>query len=565
MDCTSCGSANPEGKKFCGACGAELPVRCAACGAENPFNNRFCGDCGTVLTFARVSAPDPISRPAAQRVVSPSAERRQLTVMFCDLVGSTALASRIDPEEMRQVLRAFQNAVTGEIARLEGHVAKLMGDGVLAYFGWPRAHEDEAERAVRSGLAIGAAVARLRTPAAAPLSCRVGIATGLVVVGDLVGEGSAQEEAVVGETPNLAARLQELADPGSVIVSDATRRLLGELFVLTALRPQLVKGFAEPIRAYRVESEAAAEGRFEAHHGAVWAPLVGRAQELALLLGRWEQARLGEGQVVLLSGEPGIGKSRLVQALREATRGERRVSLRYHGSPYHANDALWPIAQQLVRAAEIGRDDPIETKLDKLEELLARAVPKPEDLAPLLANLLELNSERYPTQELTPQQQKVRVFQALLAQLEGLARQTPVLIVGEDVHWCDPTTMELFEAIVERLQRWPALLVVTLRPELLPPWTRFPHVTLLMLNRLGRSDTTALIDNIAGGRSLPASVLDAILTRTEGVPLFAEELTKAILESGLLRETADGLELAGALAQPAIPNTLQELAHGPPR
>ena len=570
MECPSCGSENPERKRFCGDCGAPLALRCSACGAENPPAKRYCGDCGAALIIClpaspQVPAAQGTSRPANRRgeplalpARSRSAERRQVTVMFCDLAGSTALASRLDPEEMREVLTAFQNAVTGEIARLEGHVAKLMGDGVLAYFGWPRAHEDEPERAVRSGLAIVEAVARLRTPMGVPLACRVGIATGLVVIGDLVGEGSAQEEAVVGDTPNLAARLQGLAEPGKVIVAETTRRLLGEVFELTELDPQSVKGFAAPIRAYLVEGETAVEGRFDAHH-AVSVPLVGRAQELALLLGRWQLARAGEGQVVLLSGEPGIGKSRLVQALREATRGERRVSLRYHGSSYHANDALWPVMQQLVRAAGLGPEDSTEARLDKVEALLARAVADPRVPAPYLARLLGLEAGgRYPVQDFTPQQQKMRTFQALIAQLEGLARQEPVLVVAEDLHWFDPTTMELFEAVVEQLQRWPVLFLGTFRPELPPPWTRFPHVTLLTLNRLGRGDTTRLIDGIARGRSLPTPVVDAILTRTEGIPLFTEELTKTILESDLLRATDHGFELAGPWRQPAIPNTLQD-------
>jgi class 3 adenylate cyclase/predicted ATPase len=479
--------------------------------------------------------------------------------MFCDLVGSTELACHLDPEEMGEVLRTYQNAVAREVARLDGHVGKLMGDGVLAYFGWPKVHEDEAERAVRAGLAITATVARLGMPGGRPLACRVGIATGLVVVGDLVGEGSAQEEAVVGDTPNLAARLQLIAEPGSVVVAETTRRLLGGLFQSTSLGPQAIKGFANPIRAFRIEGETTVEGRFEAFRDARSAPLVGRAQELALLLERWRQALAGEGQVVLLSGEPGIGKSRLIEALRDATRSEWRTSLRYHGSPHHANDALWPVVQHLVRAAGLAREDSLETKLDKLEALIAQSVGDPSELAPHLASLLDLDPRaRYSARDLTPQQRKAQTFQSLFAQLDGLARQGPVLILAEDVHWFDPTTIELFEAVVERTRQLPALLVVTFRPQRPPPWTGYPHATLLTLNRLSRADTTSLIHRIAGGRILPEAVLDAILERTEGIPIFAEELTKSIIESGLLREEQSGFELVNPLPEIAIPNTLHD-------
>src|SRR4051812_26075679 len=353
--------------------------------------------------------------------------------MFVDLVGSTALSGRLDPEEMREVLRAYQNTVTGEIARVDGHVAKLMGDGVLAYFGWPRAHEDDAERAVRAGLAIAAAVARLADPAGGPLAARVGIATGLVVVGDLVGEGAAQEEAVVGETPNLAARLQEVAESGAVVMEDGTRRLLGEVFDLHPLGPVPLKGFAGPMAAFRVVGERPSDSRFEARRPGLPAPMVGRDQELALVLERWRQARDGEGQAVLLVGEAGIGKSRLVRAVLDAVAGEEHTALRYQCSPHHTGPALWPVIRQLTFAADLGPADDDAARLDKLEALLRQGVEDAGGAAPLVAALLGIDAgDRHPATDLTPQQRRHRTLAALAAQLLGLARRRPVLMVLED-------------------------------------------------------------------------------------------------------------------------------------
>jgi predicted ATPase/class 3 adenylate cyclase len=495
---------------------------------------------------------------AAPAAAEPSceAERRQLTVMFVDLVGSTALAERLDPEDMREVIRGYQNTVVGEIGRFEGHVAKFMGDGVLAYFGYPRAHEDEAERAVRAGLAIASAVARLET-ADAPLGCRVGIATGLVVVGDLIGAGAAQEQAVVGETPNLAARLQALAEPGDVVIAARTRRLLGELFEIDPLSPAAVKGFSKPVQAFRVGAERPAEGRFEARHPDLVAPLVGRDQELALILDRWALARAGEGQVVLLGGEPGIGKSRIVLALRERLRAEPRISLRYQCSPYHANVPLWPVIGHLERAAGFSREDAPEVRVEKLLALLRRASAEADATLPLICDLFGL-----PTggalEGLTPQAKKARTHEALIGQIEGLAAQSPLLLVLEDAHWLDPTTQELFEQLVQRLNRMRALLVATYRPEWWPPWYGYSHVTSLGLSRLARHQVTAIIDRVSAGVALPDEVLEQIVERTDGVPLFVEELTKTVLESGLLRRGADRYEIAGPLPPLAVPASLHD-------
>jgi class 3 adenylate cyclase/predicted ATPase len=518
--------------------------------------------------IAGMCAAPPPAAPAAtvEADVAPAAhgsaraERRQLTVMFVDLVGSTALSARLDPEETREVIRAYQNAVAGEVARLEGHVAKFMGDGVLAYFGWPTAHEDEAERAVRAGLAVVRAVAGLTAPGAEPLRARVGIATGLVVVGDPVGEGAAREEAVVGGTPNLAARLQGLAEPGTVVVAEATQRLLGQLFEFAALGACELKGFAEPVRAWRVLGPGRAESRFEARHAGGPLPLVGREQELGLLLDRWRQARGDEGQVVLLCGEPGIGKSRIVLALHERLGPEPRTGLRYHGSPYHANSALWPVIDQIERAAGLAPDDPPEAKLTKLERLLGRAVGDVSAATPLVAELLSVPSAgRYPPLDLTPQQRKAGTFRVLLEQFEGLAGQKPALMVLEDAQWFDATSLELFGLVVERIQRLPVLLVATFRPEFRPPWTGHAHVTLLTLTRLGRGAAAEVVAQVTGGRALPDGVLAQIVAKADGIPLFVEELTKAVLESGLLYDVGGRYELAVDPLPPlAIPATLHD-------
>jgi class 3 adenylate cyclase len=460
--------------------------------------------------------------------------------MFVDLVGSTALSGRLDPEEMRDVLRAYQNSVTGEISRMEGFTAKLMGDGVLAYFGWPRTHEDEAERAVRAGLAVVAAVARLPAPASEALSARVGIATGLVVVGDLVGEGAAQEQAVVGDTPNLAARLQGVAGPGTVVISDATRRLLGDMFVLRPVGAQTFKGIREPTPAFMVLAERALESRFAARHAGVVTPIVGRDQELALLLERWRQAKSGEGQMVLLTGEAGIGKSRIAEALVESVACEPHFLLRYQCSPYHADSALYPAIQQLTHAAGFAAGDSDDRRMDQLETLLARATDDICEAAPLVAVLTGLDGTvRYGALTLTPQQRRSRTLAVLVDQLTGLAKRRPVLWMIEDAHWIDPTTLELVELALDGIQGARVLVVITARPTFVASFGSHPVVTRLALNRLTRGAMQAIMAHITHGKSLPSPLLDEIAARTDGVPLFVEEMTKAVIESGLLRESDD--------------------------
>ncbi len=482
--------------------------------------------------------------------------------MFCDLVGSTALAQRLDPEDMREIIGAYQKRVAKVVARYDGFVAKYMGDGVLVYFGYPQAHEDDAERAARAGLKLAETIHRIRLQAdVEPLQVRIGIATGVVVVGDLIGSGEAQERGVVGETPNLAARLQALAEPNAVVVAASTYRLVGGLFEYEDLGALEVKGYAEPVRVWRVCGRSAAESRYEALHPATAVtPLVGREEEVELLLRRWRQVTSGDGQVVLFSGEPGIGKSRLIAALQERIEGEPHTRLRYFCSPYHQDSALHPILEQLERAAGFRRDDAPEVRLEKLETLLSQTSPLDQDVA-LLAELLSLPvTDRSSPQDFTPQRKKEKTFEVLLRQLKALVQWQPVLMIFEDVHWIDPTSHELLDLIIERVRRLPVLLLATFRPEFPLPWTGQPHVTTVTLNRLDRRDGAALVKRIAGSKSaLPGDIVDEIVERTDGVPLFVEELTKAVLEANTHDHDAIGPLAAAPLPALAIPATLHAL------
>ena len=481
---------------------------------------------------------DPTVRTdAASSQISAEAERRQLTVLFCDLSESTKLSAKLDPEDLGDLIRAYQICCSDIVKRWGGHLAKYMGDGVLVYFGWPQAHEDDAERATRAGLELVTAVSQLATNEGEPLSARVGIATGLVMVGDLAGEGAAQEEAVVGETPNLAARLQGLAKPSQVIISATTRLLLGELFHLRELGARQLKGFNEPIPAWQALGAGSVEGRFDARHPRNLSSLFGREEELRLLASRWQLAANGEGRIVLLSGEPGIGKSHLLRSLTETI--ERKFwRLSYHCSAYYSNSPLHPVLRHLERAAGFGSADTSETKLDKLEILVAQATDRVMDTSALLATALRIpHNQRYPKSKFTPQEQKYKTFEVLMEQIKGLAYQRPVLMVLEDAHWIDPTTEELFGFLIEQIQHLPVLLVVTFRPHYRPIWGASALVTQLSLGRLARAQVKELITELTSDNDLPPDVFDEIIAKTDGVPLFVEELTKAVIEAGHGRTT----------------------------
>ena len=497
------------------------------------------------------------SADAATTSTAPSAspedraERRQVTVMFSDLVGSTALSARLDPEDLREVISGYQKCVAETVQRFGGFVAKFMGDGVLVYLGYPQAHEDDAERAVRAGLELVAAVGALNTHA--PLQTRVGIATGLVVVGDLIGSGASQEQAIVGETPNLAARLQGVAEPNTVVIAESTRKLLGNLFELEELGAQDLKGIAGPVRACVALRPSSVESRFEALHTGGLTELVGREEELELLLRRWSKAKSGEGQVVLLCGEPGIGKSRLTAALLERLAAEPHTRLRYFCSPQHTDSALYSIISQMERAAGYAHDDTAQAKLDKLDALLAQSFT-PRREGALFAEMLSLpNDGRYPTLNLAPQERRQGTLEALTAQVEALSQSSPVLMIFEDVHWIDPTSIEALGRTVDRLKTLGVLLIVTYRPEFEPPWIGRPHVTALTLNRLGEREIAAMIDGITGNKALPASIRQDIVERTDGIALFVEEMTKAVLEA-----EGEGEARQAAAAIPSPPLRFQQ-------
>ena len=471
--------------------------------------------------------------------------------MFCDLVGSTSLASRIDPEDLRAVIAAYHRTVDMTIGRFGGLVAKYMGDGVLIYFGYPEAHEDDAERAVRAGLALLEAISRL--PGPVPLQVHIGIATGLVVVGDLIGAGAAQERGVVGETPNLAARLEGLAKPGTLVIADSTRSQIGALFDLEDLGALVLAGFVEPQRCWRVIGDSGAASRFEALRSDT-TPFIGREEELELVLRRWQQAKAGEGRVVLISGEPGIGKSRLIATLSEQIRDAPHTRLRWFCSPYHQDSALYPMIAQLERATGFARDDSADVRRAKARNLLSRGGPTDADFE-LLADLLSLPNSAADL-NLSAQRKRERLFEALLRQLSELARTDPVLAIFEDAHWIDPTSRELLDLMIERVRALPILLIVTFRPEFQAPRGGQPHVTNLALNRLGGREVSTIVRGIAGNMSLGNVVIAEIVERTDGVPLFVEELTKAVLEQAGQEDRMAAVLSASPSPNLAVPATL---------
>jgi class 3 adenylate cyclase len=500
------------------------------------------------------------AQPAAPVGVPPQegAERRHMTVMFCDLVGLGSLTAQLDPEDMADLIRAFQGTVADAVARFDGHVARLVGDGAAIYFGYPRAHEDDAERAARAAIALIDAVAELRRERGAFIEMRIGISTGLVVVGELIGEGEARERGVVGDTANLAARLRSLAEPGTILVSQSTRRLLGKTFELKPLGPQALKGFNTPVATWLIVSEQENVSRFEASRSGALTPFIGREPEIALLTERWRRAMMGEGQVALLSGEAGIGKSRVLAMLREQI-GKHHWVLRYQCSPHHINDAFYPVIGQLWRGSDFVAGEPAGTRLSKLEKMLETTGLGSLEYVPYLASLLAIpTGQRYPPLDLEPSESKERTIATLIAMITEAARQAPLLMIIEDAHWIDPTSLDLMNRLVERLRRLPILLVTTFRPEFAPPWVGRDNVTSLPLNRLDRDLAVTMIDRMTSGKRLPPEVLDQIVAKTDGVPLFMEELTKSVLESGLVREENGAYVLASALTPLAIPSTLHD-------
>jgi class 3 adenylate cyclase/predicted ATPase len=526
MKCPNCRADVSGLAKFCSQCGSALALSCSSCGNSEAVGSKFCGKCGASLAGSIAVVRSPGFTPSMPRAAL--VERSHLTVMFCDLVGSTALSVDLDVEDLHELIGAYHKRVTDIVTRFGGFVARRVGDGVLIYFGYPVAHEDDPEEAVRAGLALIEGIEHIESRQ--PLQIRLGIATGLVIVGDLIGSGNSNDSEVLGEVPNLAARLLALAEPNTIVIAEGTRRQIGSVFALEDLGFKDLKGFGEPQRAWRVAGENRFKSRFEALRSAE-TPLVDRQEETELLLRRWAQAGAGEGRAILFSGEAGIGKSRLTMALRDLLDAEQYTELRYFCSPHHQDSALFPVINLLERRAGFGREDSPAEKLEKLEVLMAETSATERDVA-LLADLLLLPTGGYTAAEHNPRRWREETFDALQQQLTTLAQKKPVLMIFEDLHWIDPTTRELLDLFVRRIERMPVLLLATFRPDFVAPWADQPHVTMLTLNRLNRFDSEALVRQLAAKtKSLPSDLIEEIVERGDGVPLFLEEVTKTVVDA----------------------------------
>jgi class 3 adenylate cyclase/predicted ATPase len=507
--------------------------------------------------------PPPQVAPLSTEHRIPEAERRQLTVMFCDLVDSTKLSSQLDPEDYREVVREYQKVCSEVITRFDGHIAQLLGDGLLVYFGYPQAHEDDAQRAVRTGLGIldvmGDLNTRLQREKGIQLALRMGIHTGLVVVGEMGGAGR-QEQLALGEVPNIASRIEGLAQPNSIAVSEATHRLVQGYFDCQDLGSQTLRGVSQPLKVYRVLEASGVHSRLEVAQTRGLTPLVGREQEVGLLLERWAQVKAGHGHVVLLTGDAGIGKSRLVQMLKEHVANEPHMRWECRSSEYYQNTALFPVTDWFQRLLQFHAEDTPDTKLEKLEHALSQYRLPVEESVPLLAPLLSLalSEHRYPPLILSPQRQRQKTLETIVAILLELAERHPVLFILEDLHWTDPTTLDLLNLLIDQTPTASVLVLLTCRPHFQPAWHHRSYLTEITVNRLSPPQVERMAERVAGGKTFPDQVMQLIVEKTDGVPLFVEELTKTILESDYLQETNGHYALAGALSAFAIPGTLQD-------
>ncbi|QFU77157.1 adenylate/guanylate cyclase domain-containing protein [Halioglobus maricola] len=558
MQCSSCQADNDNSHKFCGQCGTPLPRPCGACGFENPPTGRFCGGCGTNLEGE--AAATPAQKEQLQETASSGPERRHLTVMFCDLVGSTDLSVKFDPEDLRDIITSFQTCCEQVIRKHQGYVARYMGDGLLSYFGYPSASEYDAEYAVRAGLEIIEAVSKLDPGHGIRLQTRVGIASGNVIVGDVIGDGRGyREETVVGETPNLAARLQGLAPPDGLVTSSHTQRLVGGLFEYEDMGSHQLKGFDKPVPVFRISGESMVESRFEAarnsqDNGTTY----GREGELGLLQRTWQQAKSGTGQLVLVSGEAGIGKSQLLENFRSELSKAKVDVLRMYGSPHALSTPLHPIINLLRRKAGIQHS---QTPEEQLELLKAFALPRgfPDEELPLLASLVGISADAgYDLPPMPPPEQKFRTMHALTQMIARAANSTPVVVIMEDLHWLDASSLDFIEQLTFVIDRLPVLILATARPEFSAPWQSAAHAHSLIINRLTEVAARDIMSQVSGGKDLPEEISAHILSKAEGVPLYVQELTRAVLEGPYVEEQDDRFILTGNFHPEAIPETLQD-------
>jgi len=564
MKCPKCKFENPTGMNFCGMCGRSINepcIACPSCGFENNPHSKFCGECGTRLSeHPQLSETDTLQSRYEEH--EPSAERRQLTVMFCDLVGSTDLSGKLDPEELREIVRAYQKTSADVISRFEGHIAQYLGDGLLVYFGYPLAHEDDAHRGVRSGLGIVKEIDslndRIKDERDITLSVRIGIHTGLVVVGEM-GGGERREQLALGETPNIAARLQGLADPDTVVISSATHRLIEGFFHCESKGPHVLKGVVEPMEVYQVNQEIDVYSRFEVAIGTGLTPLVGREGEVKEIVDCWENVKNSQGQVLMIIGEAGMGKSRLLQAFNERIEDEPHTWMICRGSTYYQNTPFYPVIDLLQRLLEFDSKDSSDIKINKIEDALSQyGFPLPE-VVPFLAYLLSIPTpDHYSPISMTPQKQKQHILEILLTWLLKISEQQPLIFVMENLHWVDPSTLEHLTQLMDHGAKARILIIFTFRPQIDVPDSTQSQLIEIMLDRLSHKQIVAMVEELTGGKEFPSEVLDQLIRKTDGVPLFIEELTKMVLESGILKEDNGRYRLDGTMSHLDIPATLQD-------
>ena len=557
--CPTCGVDSPDEMRFCGECGTQFAhQRCSHCGFQNPMRYKFCGQCGVAIAagvqpeIPLTAAAEPIA-PAQARQSAQQAERRQLTVMFCDLVGSTKLSEQLDPEVLRELVRAYQEACAEVTKNFAGHIAQYLGDGLLVYFGYPTAHEDDPRRAVRAALGILEAMDtlnhRVELEHDLRLALRIGIHTGMVVVGE-IGGGAHREHLALGETPNLAARVQGEAEPDTIAISNTTYALVDGLFTFQSIGDRSLKGIAEPVALYQVIDESEIQSRFDASISKGLTPLVGRHGEVQLLLDRWQQTKSGSGQVVLLSGDAEVGKSRMVQELRQHITDDPHGRLEFRCQTYYQNSAFYPVIDYVQRLLRLHRDDDEAERLAKLEAAMSDYGLPLDDAVPLLAPFMSIPlDDRYAALEIPPAERKERTLDMIIVWLAAAADREPLLSVWEDVQWADPSTLEFLSLHLVQASTAPILVLVTYRPEYAPPWEVSEHISQTTLGRLVDTQAAELAHQVAQGTKLPANVVDQLVAKTDGVPLFIEEMTKTVMEA---IASDDGTEAI------AIPATLQD-------